>query len=577
MRTRATPQPTPFALFNTEARRHHPPRITVTAGNATADAVGNATAATVSVVTITGTDDVTVTATAITGATATNADDDDDATTFSVTNTVAATGDVTATADADNATNDAAIHAPLLQSIAAGRVHSAYLFAGAGERPRAAAQNFARALACTGTDGDAHDDAGDGQAARAAFASHASHADAGADDGDNAHNADDASASDAGDGSRNLFGDGDARNATDNGSLNLFGSGDGDGRDSLFGGDADNGARHADADDRHGDAGDARNADGDGTASGDARARADANGDAGDDDGGDGHARAAAHADADGDARADATANADTNAATDTDATAVTTANTTTRPCEKCAACKRSAPADEIVELDGTGRSGPLLRHIGVHPDLLWVERGAGDTRVRIGQIRAVQNKFHLRGAHADGRRVAVIADAEWLNLEAQNALLRLLEEPPPRSTLLLVSAQPAGLLATVRSRTQRVNFPPARASSPLAATAAPAARELAARLGKIGACSAPELLNWAEEFRGPRATVAPALNTWLAQCSAWLHATTCEHAAAGADPRALLKAWDALQLGRKALSQRNANPQMVAERALFALREARA
>ncbi|MCU0669487.1 MAG: hypothetical protein MUF70_09065, partial [Myxococcota bacterium] len=108
------------------------------------------------------------------------------------------------------------------------------------------------------------------------------------------------------------------------------------------------------------------------------------------------------------------------------------------RPCEECLACCRSGAQSEIA-IDGTGKSGPLLRHVGDHADLFWVERGAGDTRVRIGQIRALQQALRLR-SHEGGFRAAVIADAEWLNQEAQNALLRLLEEPPPRTALLLVA-----------------------------------------------------------------------------------------------------------------------------------------
>ena len=48
------------------------------------------------------------------------------------------------------------------------------------------------------------------------------------------------------------------------------------------------------------------------------------------------------------------------------------------RPCEACDACRRSSPREEIP-LDGNGRRGPLFRHVGDHPDLLWVERGADD------------------------------------------------------------------------------------------------------------------------------------------------------------------------------------------------------
>src|SRR6266850_2868142 len=127
--------------------------------------------------------------------------------------------------------------------------------------------------------------------------------------------------------------------------------------------------------------------------------------------------------------------------------------------CGECDGCRRSGPREEIA-IDGTGHSGPLFRRIGDHPDLFWVERGGEDTRVRIGQIRALQHALRL-SAGEGGRRVAVIADAEWLNQEAQNALLRLLEEPPPRTTLVLITASPAGLLATVRSRCQKVALAP--------------------------------------------------------------------------------------------------------------------
>lgn len=244
------------------------------------------------------------------------------------------------------------------------------------------------------------------------------------------------------------------------------------------------------------------------------------------------------------------------------------------RPCEACAECRRSTPLAEPPAIDGAGKKGGLLRHVGNHPGLVWVERGAGDTRVRIGQVRAVQEAFHLRGTPGQ-RRAACIADAEWLNQQAQNSLLRLLEEPPPLTSVVLVSSQPSGLLATVRSRCSRVNFSAVRRPSPFDAEASDHARKTAQRLGGIGRLRDPELLDWAEEFRGPRAAGAPALGEWLADSAAWLNAITCRAAGQGENTDSLLAAWSTLQEGRKALVQRNANPQMVAERVLFALRDA--
>jgi hypothetical protein len=238
-------------------------------------------------------------------------------------------------------------------------------------------------------------------------------------------------------------------------------------------------------------------------------------------------------------------------------------------PCDGCAGCARSTPRDEI-EIDGTGKRGPLYRHVGDHPDLLWVERGSEDTRVRIGQVRAVQSALRL-GATEGGRRAAVIADAEWLNHGAQNALLKLLEEPPPQTTLVLVTASPAGLLATVRSRCQKVAFHEAT-PDPLGD---PENAELVARLSDLPRATPPALLDWAEEYRGPRAPSAAAVERLLEISSAWLRARVRDGiAAAGTDVTRELALHRTLADCRKTLVQRNANPQMVAERALFALHD---
>ena len=117
------------------------------------------------------------------------------------------------------------------------------------------------------------------------------------------------------------------------------------------------------------------------------------------------------------------------------------------------------------------------------------------------------------------GRRVGVIADAEWLNQEAQNALLRLLEEPPPATLIVLVARSAAGLLATVRSRCQRVVFRP----GPEAPDEDPQRRELLARLDAIGSASLPALLDWAEEYRGARSEAQEAAERLLETGGAWL------------------------------------------------------
>ena len=131
-----------------------------------------------------------------------------------------------------------------------------------------------------------------------------------------------------------------------------------------------------------------------------------------------------------------------------------------------------------------------------------------------------------------------------------------------------------AGLLATVRSRCQKVAFrqePPDPLSDP-------ENRDLVGRLARVGNTSTPDLLDWAEEYRGARAPAAEEVLRLLTTASAWLRARVSA-SAAGPTGDALRDALVHRELVacRKALVQRNANPQMVAERALLTLREAAA
>ena len=82
-----------------------------------------------------------------------------------------------------------------------------------------------------------------------------------------------------------------------------------------------------------------------------------------------------------------------------------------------------------------------------------------------------------------------------------------------------------------------------------------------------------PDLLDWAEEFRGARAVAAARVEALLATASDWLRRRAGDAACEGSDVRAELDACRTLSSCRKSLVQRNANPQMVAERALLAVR----
>lgn len=92
-------------------------------------------------------------------------------------------------------------------------------------------------------------------------------------------------------------------------------------------------------------------------------------------------------------------------------------------------------------------------------------------TQILIEQIRGLED-FVFIGSHRQGRRVAVIDPADALNVNAANALLKMLEEPPPHVHFLLVTSRWRNLLPTLRSRCRRVELPmpdPAVASAWLA------------------------------------------------------------------------------------------------------------
>ncbi len=77
---------------------------------------------------------------------------------------------------------------------------------------------------------------------------------------------------------------------------------------------------------------------------------------------------------------------------------------------------------------------------------------------IKIDQIRAVAD-FVALTTHRGGYRVLLIHPAEALHPNAANALLKTLEEPPPHTLIVLVSDQPARLLATLRSRCRLVGL----------------------------------------------------------------------------------------------------------------------
>lgn len=96
------------------------------------------------------------------------------------------------------------------------------------------------------------------------------------------------------------------------------------------------------------------------------------------------------------------------------------------------------------------------------HPDLYvaqrqWIEKTSKyQTEVTVETIRSLIHFMNLTPAFG-GARVAIIDSADEMNRSAANALLKILEEPPTNTLLLLLSASPGRLLATLRSRCRRI------------------------------------------------------------------------------------------------------------------------
>lgn len=92
------------------------------------------------------------------------------------------------------------------------------------------------------------------------------------------------------------------------------------------------------------------------------------------------------------------------------------------------------------------------------HPDFLYLEPDGNS--IKIEQIRYLQRKIQEKPIISD-RKVYIINDADKMTTEAQNCLLKTLEEPPEYSTIILVGSNENAFLNTIKSRCMKIAFQP--------------------------------------------------------------------------------------------------------------------
>ncbi len=98
------------------------------------------------------------------------------------------------------------------------------------------------------------------------------------------------------------------------------------------------------------------------------------------------------------------------------------------------------------------------LREAGTHPDFLKVQPAEIGKQIGVDQIRHLIQFYALTTQYGRSK-IVIINPAEAMNRNSANSLLKLLEEPPPKTLIMLVSHQPMGLLPTIRSRCQLIDF----------------------------------------------------------------------------------------------------------------------
>ncbi len=126
-------------------------------------------------------------------------------------------------------------------------------------------------------------------------------------------------------------------------------------------------------------------------------------------------------------------------------AKAVNCAGKRAQPCNQCRSCRKI--------------------NTNQHPDMIVVAPAKSQKTVLISQIREMIARTGTR-PHEASYRMVLITEAGQMNPQAQNALLKELEEPPEKTFFILLARERSGLLPTILSRCQSLRFPPLSGSA---------------------------------------------------------------------------------------------------------------
>jgi DNA polymerase-3 subunit delta' len=116
------------------------------------------------------------------------------------------------------------------------------------------------------------------------------------------------------------------------------------------------------------------------------------------------------------------------------------------KPCNECSSCRR-------VEAHK-------------HVDTLWIEPQSKSRQIKADEVRALVQRI-TQTSFEGGWKAGVILAADCMNTNSANVLLKTLEEPPPKTILLIVTDSPQALLPTIISRCQKVVLSDGKAGMP--------------------------------------------------------------------------------------------------------------